>query len=99
MFKPREHNATLKRIGFVSRDFHDCRPNGQLAIRFFNILSKYNKQFTLHFFSLVGHPIADKFHTFGTVKTAPGLDQLAQIIANDSIDILIDNKNKKSPNT
>lgn len=90
LFKPRDSHATLKRIGFVSRDFHDCRPNGQLAIRFFNILSKYKKQFTLHFFSLVGHPIADKFHTFGTVKTAPEFDQLAQIIANDSIDILID---------
>ncbi len=34
LFKARDINSTLQNIGFISRDFHEKRPSGQLAIRF-----------------------------------------------------------------
>ena len=90
LFKKRASNAQLKKIGFVSRDFAPHRPNGQLAIRFFSILSKYS-EFSLHFYSLQSHPVDHKlFDTYGTVKKASDYNKLANVIADDDIDILID---------
>lgn len=89
LYSPREPDAKLKKIGFISRDFHDSRPNGQLAIRFFSILAKY-KQFEVYFYSLHKHAVADKFNTYGVVRRAVDMEKLAKIVVDDSIDILID---------
>jgi len=89
LFKQRSPNAKLKKIGFVSRDFAAHRPNGQLAIRFFSILSKY-KDFSIYFYSLNEHLIEDNFKTYGTVRKAPDFNKLASLISEDEIDILID---------
>ena len=90
LYKPRENNAMLKRVGFIARDFHEMRPSGQLAIRFFSILGKYKKQFQIYFYSLKEHPIGQLFYTFGNVRTEDSFNNLARTIVNDEIDILID---------
>jgi hypothetical protein len=90
LFKARDKHATLKRIGFVARDFHEMRPSGQLSIRFFSILAKYKKQFSLYFYSLKGHPISQQFMEFGTIKVNDSYNNLAHTITNDEIDILVD---------
>ena len=36
----RIQNSRLKKIGFISRDFTENRPSGQLSVLFFDILSK-----------------------------------------------------------
>jgi len=90
LFKPRAKDATLKRVGFVARDFHEARPSGQLAIRFFSILAKYKDYFNLFFYCLEGQPVSKTFLDFGTVKISKNYDCLAKTIANDEIDILVD---------
>jgi len=89
LFKQRAPNATLKKIGFISRDFSDHRPNGQLANRFFSILSKY-KDFSIYFYTLNNELVAEKFNTYGTVRKEVDYPKLAHCIVNDDIDILID---------
>ena len=90
LFEPRAQNATLKKVGFVARDFREMRPSGQLSIRFFSLLSKYKKQFELFFYSLEGQPVSQTFQEFGTVRLANSYGALAMNIMNDKIDILVD---------
>ena len=91
LFRERAENAELKKIGFISRDFHNARPSGQLAIRFFNLLSHYKDQFEIYFYSLNNNPVDDVFKTkFGIVKQEKDYDTLANTIVNDHIDILVD---------
>lgn len=89
MFRPRPINATLKKIAFISRDFSSIRPSGQLAINFFNLLSKYT-QFSLYFYSLDIQIVDNLFDTFGTVKKGTDMKALSNMIVADDIDILID---------
>ena len=90
LYKSRKNNALLKRVGFVARDFHEMRPSGQLAIRFFSILAKYKKDFQIYFYSLKEHPISQRFYHFGNVRTEDSFNNLAKTIAKDEIDILVD---------
>ena len=90
LYKPRKNNALLKRVGFIARDFHEMRPSGQLAIRFFSILAKYKKDFQIYFYSLKKHPISQLFYSFGNVRTEDSFNTLTRTIANDEIDILVD---------
>lgn len=89
LFKPRSCDAMLKKIGFISRDFHESRPNGQLAIRFFSILAKYT-DFEVFFYTLKKHTVCDNFNTYGSVKKGDNMENLSNMIVEDEIDILID---------
>lgn len=90
LYKKRSNNATLKRVGFIARDFHEIRPSGQLSIRFFNILSKYKNQFQLYFYSLQSQPVSKTFLDFGIIRVEESYHKLAKTVANDEIDILVD---------
>ena len=81
LYKKRDNKATLKRVGFIARDFHEIRPSGQLAIGFFTILAKYKKQFQVYFYSLKDHPVSKQFYTFGNVRTEGSYNELANTIA------------------
>lgn len=90
LYKEREPGTKLKRLGFVGRDFHENRPSGQLSIRFFKLLAKYNEQFELFFYCKHGDPVGQIFIELGTVKVADNYDTLARTVAHDEIDILVD---------
>lgn len=88
--KERSQGSKLKRLGFVSRDFHNNRPSGQLSIRFFKLLAKYKNEFSLFFYCKEGESIGYIFTELGTVKVSKSYDILARTIAHDEIDILVD---------
>ena len=90
LYKERAPGSKLKKLGFVGRDFHENRPSGQLSIRFFKILSLYKEHFSLFFYCKQGEPIGKIFTEIGTVKVSPCYNKLAQTIADDDIDILVD---------
>ena len=90
LYKERKPGSTLKKLGFIARDFHECRPSGQLSIRFFTILAQYKNQFELYFYSKQGDPISNVFKKLGKIKMENNYDELARTVANDDIDILVD---------
>lgn len=83
-------NAPLKKIGFISRDFSENRPSGQLSKLFFELLSKYSCHFTIYFYMLEKHFISNGFKNFAVIRRERTLDKLAARINEDNIDILID---------
>lgn len=91
LFKERKPNAKFKKLGFISRDFCYLRPSGQLAIRFFNILSKYRNQFEIYFYTFESVQVDNEFgQKYGIVRKSDKFDVLAKYIADDEIDILVD---------
>jgi hypothetical protein len=90
LFKPRDINAKLQNIGFISRDFHEKRPSGQLAIRFFKILATYKESLNIFFYSRSNAPVSQIFTDLGKIRLAQEDDAIAQQIVDDKIDILID---------
>ena len=83
-------NTSLKKIGFISRDFSENRPSGQLSNLFFELLSKYNEQFEIYFYMLNKHFISNKFKSFAIIRKEIDIKKLAIKINEDKIDILID---------
>lgn len=90
LYKERQPNSKLKKIGFLSRDFSQFRPSGQLSISFFKLLSLYKSEFTLFFYSKKGVICDSIFSKIGVMYTEENYDLLAKKIADDNIDILID---------
>ena len=86
----RIQNSRLKKIGFISRDYTENRPSGQLSVLFFDILSKYQNQFEIYFYMLNIHNISDRFKNFAIIRKEIDLDKLSNKIHQDEIDILID---------
>ena len=83
-------NTPLKNIGFISRDFSENRPSGQLSKLFFEILSKFSCHFNIYFYILEKHVISNGFKIFAIIRKESTLDKLASRINEDHIDILID---------
>lgn len=85
------NNVTLKRVGFISRDFSSNRPSGQLSQHFFSqlkqMLQKYNIEI---FFYSPRSKILREFRTYATLRENNNLLGLANMIYQDKIDILID---------
>lgn len=83
--------SSLKKIGFISRDFTMIRPSGILSQEFFECLQKYSNQFDIYFYSLSKYTICDKFKKFAILRnTTNNLNELKDKIIEDAIDILID---------
>lgn len=86
----REPNAPLKNIGFISRDFHEKRPSGQLTIKFFKLIKELFPQINIHFFMYISNPISDLFKNLANVYLCENNELLKERIALNKIDILID---------
>jgi len=88
--RTREPGAKL-RLGFISRDFSENRPSGQLSGEFFKHLSQMAPEKNIEVF-LYAFPntVSRTFRQYGTVRTHPSVFRLMHYIYNDSIDILID---------
>jgi len=86
-FKRRE----IRKIGFISRDFSQGRPSGQLAEHFFDQLHQYAKKTGLEvFFYTFPRSTTPCFRNFATVREGRTVHKLAEIIYEDKLDILID---------
>lgn len=90
----RDLNAPLKKIGFLGRDFNECRPGGQLSENFFSYLKKYQDSdyhdFEVYFYCLNINHVDKNFKEFAIVKQKNTMGLLAKEIYDDEIDILID---------
>lgn len=84
------HNINLKKIGFISRDFSNNRPSGQLSEAFFDILSNYKNQFQIYFYMLSRHFISNNFRSYAIIRKERTMKRLTEKIKDDDIDILID---------
>jgi hypothetical protein len=90
LFKARDINSKLQNVGFISRDFHEKRPSGQLAIRFFKILATYKEKLNIFFYTRSNAPVNPIFNELGKLRMSAEDDAIAQQIVDDKIDILID---------
>jgi len=79
----------IKKIGFLSRDFHTIRPSGQLCHSFFKILSKYKNYFEIHFFTTLNDHIDEEYTKFGITHKVHR-NNLADTIHKTNIDVLFD---------
>lgn len=86
----RNHNTPLKKIGFISRDFSENRPSGQLSTLFFEILAKFSNQVEIYFYMLHKNYISNKFTSFAIIRKEKDIKNLEIKIKEDKIDILID---------
>jgi hypothetical protein len=89
-YKFEKSNSKLKNIGFISRDFSQNRPSGQLSQLFFEILSKYKNQYNIYFYCLKKNLVTHSFREYATIRQEKNLDLLSKRIYDDKIDILID---------
>ena len=80
----------LSKIAFISRDFHERRPSGQLTIKFFKLMKELYPDLRIYFYMYLSSPISDYFKTLATVVANEDLDLLKEQVINDEIDILID---------
>ena len=86
----RNHNTPLKKIGFISRDFSENRPSGQLSTLFFEILAKFSNQVEIYFYMLHKNYISNKFTSFAIIRKEKDIKNLEIKFKEDKIDILID---------
>lgn len=85
------YNKPLLKIGFISRDFSENRPSGQLSYVFFSLIKEKLSQFNIEvyiysFFNAVSF----NFKKFATIRQSNNIYRLGQMIYDDKIDILID---------
>ena len=81
----------IEKIGFLSRDFSQSRPSGQLAEEFFRLLHEYAEANGLKvFFYTPFNKTTALFKTFATLRQARTVNGLARLIYQDELDILID---------
>ena len=80
----------LSKIAFISRDFHERRPSGQLTIKFFKLIKELFPDMKIYFYMHLNSPISDYFKSLAKVIANENLDLLKDQILKDEIDILID---------
>lgn len=83
-------NSDFSKIAFISRDFHERRPSGQLTIKFFKLIKELFPKIKIFFYMHLNSPLSDYFKTLATVVANQDLDLLKEQVLNDEIDILID---------
>lgn len=82
--------TNLSKIAFISRDFHERRPSGQLTIKFFKLIKELFPNIEIYFYMYLNSPISDYFKSLAKVIANENLDLLKDQILSDKIDILID---------
>lgn len=94
--KLRPYNSKLKKIGFLSDDFKESRPSGQLSLTFFKNLKNYRNQFEIYFYTRKS--VSNRFRNFAIIRECQQIrfnknkinNTLKQMIIDDQIDILFD---------
>ena len=92
----RSYGSKLQKIGFISDDFKESRPSGQLSITFFKNLQYYKDHFEIYFYTRKN--VSNRFKKFATIRQCIQNRfnkkkiniKLKQMIINDKIDILFD---------
>lgn len=85
------YNKPLLKIGFISRDFSENRPSGQLSYVFFSLIKEKLLQFNVevYIYSFL-NIVSFNFKKFATIRQSNNIYRLGQMIYYDKIDILID---------
>ena len=86
----REYGSKIKKIGFLSDDFREIRPSGQLSVTFFEYLKNYNNYFEIYFYTNSKNFVSNRFSTFAIVRKHKKNNILIDMIKDDNIDILFD---------
>ena len=92
----RPYGSKLKKIGFISNDFRESRPSGQLSLTFFKNLQNYKNHFDIYFYTI--NNVSSRFNQFANIrKCRQNIFNknklnliLKQMIIDDEIDILFD---------
>tara|TARA_B100001093_G_scaffold103293_1_gene95492 strand:+ start:3819 stop:5939 length:2121 start_codon:yes stop_codon:yes gene_type:complete len=93
----RPYNSPLKKIGFISDDFRESRPSGQLSIAFFEKLQNYRPHFEIYFYTR--ERLSKRFQEFAVIRQYNNRmrirpneinKKLKEMILEDDIDILFD---------
>ena len=99
--RKRPYNSPLKKIGFISDDFRESRPSGQLSVAFFEKLQNYRPHFEIFFYTR--ERISKRFQEFAVIRQNNDImrirermetkeinEELKKMILEDDIDILFD---------
>ena len=95
--RKRPYNSPLKKIGFISDDFRESRPSGQLSVAFFEKLQNYRPHFEIFFYTR--ERISKRFQEFAVIRQYNNrmrirpnkiIEELKKMILEDDIDILFD---------
>ena len=85
--RKRPYNSPLKKIGFISDDFRESRPSGQLSIAFFEVLQNYRPHFEIYFYTRKN--ISNRFQKLAVIRKY-NTTKIEEMILEDNIDILFD---------
>lgn len=85
------YNKPLLKVGFISRDFSEGRPSGQLAFVFFQLIRDAFKKFDVEVFIYSFRTtVSNRFRQFATIRQNNNIYRLGSMIFDDKIDILVD---------
>ena len=91
-------NDKLNNIGFLSDDFSESRPSGQLSIQFFEYLKTYSSHIGIYFYTNSSNLVSNRFEKFAIIRKSPKNTNLRNMIIKDKIDILFDMQGHMSNN-
>lgn len=86
----RNDNAKLSKIAFISRDFHERRPSGQLTLKFFKLIKEINPNIEIFFYMYTNSPLSDTFRAYASPVLNQDINLVKLDIEKRQIDIIID---------
>ena len=90
----RDCKSTITKIGFLSDDFRESRPSGQLSVTFFEILKNYKDHFKIYFYTRTH--LSSRFKNYAIIRHCKHKNRhiesynLEKMILEDNIDMLFD---------